>query len=160
MYRRKRERKTNYAKRLKLLMSRKKRLVVRFSNKKILAQVVEFTPNGDKVLTAVDSSALKKLGWTYSGKNIPAAYLTGLLLGKKALAEGHKEAILDIGDRLSLHKGKVFAFLKGVLDSEMEVSHGSDDIFPDEERLTGKHIKDHAEKMTETFEQVKLKIKG
>ena len=55
-YRRKRENKTNYLKRLKLLISRKGRLVVRFTNKRVLAQLVEFTSKGDKVLVGVDSS--------------------------------------------------------------------------------------------------------
>ena len=78
-YRRKRENKTNYLKRLKLLLSRKGRLVVRFTNRKVVAQLVEFTPKGDKVLVATDSFALRKLGWQYSCKNLPAAYLTGFL---------------------------------------------------------------------------------
>ena len=40
LYRRKREKKTNYAKRLTLLLSRKARLVVRFTNQRVIAQLV------------------------------------------------------------------------------------------------------------------------
>jgi len=143
LYRRKRERKTNYTRRLKMLVSRKSRLVVRFTNKKVIAQIISFTPIGDKVLVGVDSSALKELGWNYSGKSFPASYLTGLLLGKKAIAAGQKDAILDSGFRTARRRGKIFAFLKGVLDAGLEVPH-SEDIFPSEERISGKHIVDYA----------------
>src|SRR3989339_1254099 len=101
-YRRKREGKTNYPKRLHLLLSSKPRVVVRFSKKKIVAQIVEFTPRGDIVRIGVDSSALRQKGWTYSLSNLPAAYLIGLLFGKEAVKKGHKECILDVGLRTPL----------------------------------------------------------
>ncbi|HLD00449.1 MAG TPA: 50S ribosomal protein L18 [Candidatus Nanoarchaeia archaeon] len=145
-FRRKREYVTNYKKRLKLLLSRKLRIVVRMTNSKIIAQLVNFSPAGDKVVLGIDSSALAKLGWNYSLKNTPAAYLTGLLLGKKALGQGHKEAILDTGSREPQKKGKIYAFLKGMLDSGLEVPSG-EDIFPPEERITGEHIKGYAKKL-------------
>ena len=84
-YRRKREQRTNYNKRRRLLLSQGNRLVVRFTGSKIIAQVVSFTPLGDKVLVGVDSSSLAKQGWNYSLKNTPAAYLTGFMLGKTAV---------------------------------------------------------------------------
>ena len=152
LYRRKRERKTRYSKRLKLLLSGKLRLVVRITNQKVIAQLVEFTPQGDKVIVGVDSFALKKLGWNYSGNNFPAAYLTGLLLGKKALEKEIKEAILDTGFKAPLKKGKFYAFLKGVLDSGFEVPHGTEEVFPDEERISGKHIEVYATKLKENKE--------
>ena len=71
LYRRKREGKTNYAKRLKLLISGKPRLVVRITNTKIIGQVVEFTGAGDKILAGADSYSLKKLGWKTGLKNVP-----------------------------------------------------------------------------------------
>ena len=92
LYRRRREGKTNYLKRRKSLLGRELRLVVRTTNQKIIAQIVSFENKGDRILAAVDSSVLKKLGWNYSGKNIPAAYLTGLLLGRKAIKKGIKKA--------------------------------------------------------------------
>jgi large subunit ribosomal protein L18 len=151
LYRRKREKRTNYAKRLKLLLSKKSRLVVRITNQRLIAQIVDFDAKGDKVVAAVDSFALKKLGWVYSCKNFPAAYLTGLLLGKKALEKGHKEAILDTGFHFVLKKGKIYSFLKGVLDSGLEIPSNKE-IIPDDERIKGKHIKDYAEKIKENKE--------
>jgi large subunit ribosomal protein L18 len=146
LYRRKREKKTNYPKRLRLLLSRKKRLVVRLTNQRIYAQLVEFNVKGDKVLVGVDSSSLKKFGWNYSCKNVPAAYLTGLMLGREAVKKGHKQAILDTGLKSPLHRSKIFAFLKGALDAGMEIPCGSDDVFP-VDRLNGEHIKQFADKI-------------
>src|SRR3989344_2841425 len=108
-FRRKREQKTNYTKRLYLLMSRKPRVVVRLTNTRVIAQVVRHAPTGDLVVVGVDSAALTKFGWNYSGKNLPAAYLTGLLLAKLALKKGITEAILDAGFRYPHPAGKVYA---------------------------------------------------
>ena len=145
LYRRKREQKTNYRKRLRLLESGKLRLTFRTSNTKFLAQVVSFDTSGDKIIVGVDSSALKKNGWNYSSKNFPAAYLTGLLLAQKAKRNGVKEElILDTGLESPSQKGKTFAFLKGVLDGGLEVRHGSEDIFPEEEKMSGIAILDYA----------------
>jgi len=140
LFRRKREQKTDYHNRLKLLLSKQLRLVVRFTNSRVIAQVIEFNTKGDKVLVATDSSALKKMGWTYSGKNFPAAYLTGLLLGKLAHIKGLKQAILDTGLKSPLQKGKSYAFLKGVVDGGLNVPHGEKDIFPSQEQISGKNI--------------------
>ena len=65
-FRRRREGKTNYKKRLKLLLSKKPRLVVRKSLKYIRAQIVEFDKKGDKTLASAFSRELKKLGWKYA----------------------------------------------------------------------------------------------
>ena len=157
LYRRKRERKTNYTKRLHLLLSNKVRLVVRISNHRLVGQLVEFTPQGDKVLVGTDSFALKKLGWKYSCKNFPAAYLTGLLLGKKAQENGLKNAILDTGFTSPLKQGKIYAFLKGVVDSGLEVPH-DESIFPDEKRLAGEHIKAYALTLKDNKEVYELRF--
>lgn len=158
LYRRKREQKTNYKKRLHLLLSKTPRVVVRFTNTRVIAQLVEFTPAGDRVLVGLDSTALKKQGWTHSLKNSPAAYLTGLLFGKTALGKGQKEGILDTGFRTPLHKGKTYAFLKGVLDSGFEVPHGGEEVFPHEDRIQGKHIENL--KNGSSVEDIKQKILG
>jgi large subunit ribosomal protein L18 len=144
LFRRKREKKTNYAKRLSLLLSRKNRLVVRFTNQRIIAQLVSFTTTGDKVLLGLDSFALKKEGWKHSCKNIPAAYLMGLYFGKVALKNNLEEAIIDTGFKTPQQKGKLYAFLKGAIDSGMKIPHGDESIFPDDARLSGEHIKNHA----------------
>lgn len=147
LFRRKREQKTDYQNRLKLLLSKQLRLVVRFTNSRIIAQVVEFQMQGDKVLVASDSSTLKKIGWNYSLKNFPAAYLTGLLLGKKAQQRGIKQAILDPGTKAPLRKSKVYAFLKGVVDSGLPVPYGDKEIFPSEDHISGKKISDYAHQL-------------
>ena len=157
LYRRKREKKTNYNKRLHLLLADKLRLVVRVTNNRIIGQVIEFTPQGDKAIVGVDSFTLKKLGWKYSCKNFPAAYLTGLLLGQKAQEKGLKEAILDTGFTSPLKKGKIYAFLKGIIDGGLNVPH-DETILPDEKRLTGEHIKDYALALKENKEVYGLRF--
>ena len=84
----------------------------------------------------------------YSCKNLPAAYLTGLSLGRKALAAGTNEAILDTGLVSPLLRGKIFAFLKGAVDSGLKVAH-SEDTYPSEERISGQHVKDYAIQLKE-----------
>ena len=148
-YRRRRENRTNYNKRLRLLLAHKPRLVVRISNQRIITQIVEFTGKGDKITCALDSSILTKNGWHYSSKNIPAAYLTGYAIAKKATAAGIKEAILDTGLLAPLPKSKIMAFLKGTIDGGLEIPHGNESIFPDPERISGKHIQTYAEQLKE-----------
>ena len=53
-FRRRREGKTDYRKRLKLLLSRKPRLVVRKSLNNIIAQIVEYDEKGDRVVVSGD----------------------------------------------------------------------------------------------------------
>ena len=59
-FRRKKQGKTNYKKRLALLKSGKLRLVVRKSNKHMLAQIVKYGDKGDEVLKSVTSKDLLK----------------------------------------------------------------------------------------------------
>ena len=108
-YHRKKSGKTNYKKRLRLLLSEKLRLIIRRSNKNVLGQIVQYHPDGDKVLLTTTSQELTKLGWNYSRKNLPASYLTGLLLGKKAQEKKVKEAILDLGLQTSIGGGRLYA---------------------------------------------------
>ncbi|MBR9682977.1 50S ribosomal protein L18 [Candidatus Woesearchaeota archaeon] len=158
-YKRKRTGKTDYKKRLHLLLAKKPRLIVRTSNQKIMTQLAEFKTTGDIILLGVDSSALKKMGWTFSCKNLPAAYLTGYLLGKKALQKDIKEAILDIGFKSPLKGNKIYACLKGALDAGLDIPH-SEEIFPSEDRISGKHIPNQTAKITETFEKIKKQIES
>ncbi len=153
-FRRKREQKTDYRKRLNLLKSGIPRLVIRKSNKYIQIQVVEFNLKGDKILCSYNSKNLTKLGWKHSCKNLPAAYLSGLALGKLAL-EKTKKAIADFGLQKPLKGNNVlYAALKGVIDAGLDVP-ASDDIFPDQDHLTGKHIN---EKITQDFNTIKSKL--
>jgi large subunit ribosomal protein L18 len=154
-YKRKRTGKTNYRKRLALLKGRKSRLVVRVTNKNVISQLVDFDKKGDRVLAQVNSRELLKHGWKFSRKNLPAAYLTGFLLGKKASAKV-KEAVLDSGLHTSVKGSRVYACLKGVLDAGINVPHDPE-ILPTPERLSGKHIKDGV-KIVELFNKIKSKL--
>ena len=92
-FKRRRLGKTDYQQRLQLLTSQKPRLVVRKSLNYISAQIVQFDLKGDKTLLSANSRALKKLGWNFSCDNLPAAYLTGLALGKIAKQNKMEEEI-------------------------------------------------------------------
>ena len=140
-YRRKREGKTNYKKRLKLLLSKKPRLIIRKTNKQIILQIAEYTPRGDKIVCGVNSNILKKAGWGYSCNNLPACYLAGLFLGKRAVAKKVNYAILDTGLQTLVPGSRLYAALKGVLDAGLKVP-APHKVFPSVERLSGKHISD------------------
>jgi len=154
-FRRKREGKTNYGKRLKLLSANKPRLVVRVTGKQLIVQIIEYQPKGDLVLMGLMSSALEKMGWKGSKKNLPAAYLAGYLLAKEAGKKKIKEAILDIGLRPSVKGGRVYACVAGALEGGLKINCAKE-ILPKQERIHGKHIKPEIEAM---FKAVKEKIK-
>jgi large subunit ribosomal protein L18 len=102
-------------------------------------QIAEYRPTGDKILCAVNSSALKKLGWDYSCNNTPASYLTGLLLGKKALAMKINSPVPDLGLQTTMPGSRLYAAIKGVIDAGVNIN-ASEEIFPSKERLGGEHI--------------------
>lgn len=92
--RRRREGRTDYRQRTKLITqdknkyaSHKYRLVVRFSNKYVLCQIVYAEIDGDKVLCSASSKELAKHGLTVGLKNYAAAYCTGLLLARRLLQQ-------------------------------------------------------------------------
>ncbi len=139
-YRRKREGRTNYRKRLKLLTSNNLRLIIRKSLKNISSQLVEYDVNGDKVILGTSSNELKKkYDWKLSKSNIPAAYLTGLLLGTKAKKKGIKKAILDLGLNASAKGGRIYALLKGASDAGLEIPH-SKEMLPSDDSIKGANI--------------------
>jgi large subunit ribosomal protein L18 len=123
-----------------MLVSRTPRLVVRMTNKKIITQLVDYAPQGDKVLLTVTSADLKKSGWNYSTKNIPAAYLTGMLLARRALAKKVNRAIADIGFHTPIKGARIYAVLKGAIDGKLDVPC-DESVFPTPDRLKGEHIK-------------------
>ena len=143
--RRRKEGKTDYKSRLSLLKSGKQRLVVRLSNRYVVGQIVSSEIAQDKVIYSANSKELLQKGWPESDKgrlkNLSAAYLTGFLLGKKT--EGIQEVILDIGLRRNIKKSRIYAFLKGFMDSGIQVNH-DEKVLPEEEmiasRETGKLI--------------------
>jgi large subunit ribosomal protein L18 len=149
-WRRRREGKTNYYKRVKLLKSGKPRLVVRRTLNYIIAQVVEARIEGDRVIAAAHSRELSKLyGWKGGGKNTCAAYLTGLLVGYRALLKGVREAVLDIGLAKPSRGSRVFAVLKGALDAGLKVPH-SPEILPSDDRIKCEHIASWARELVES----------
>jgi len=152
--RRKREGKTNYKKRLRLLLSHKPRLVIRPSLRNMAVQIITYAPQGDSVVAAATARELEPLGWKGHKGNIPSAYLTGLLLGTKAKGKGVKEAILDLGLKSPTKGSRVFACLKGAIDAGLTIPHG-EDIFPSPERIAGKDIAAYAELLKENKERFK-----
>ena len=147
-YRRRREGKTDYKLRKKLIISKMPRLVVRKTNKHIITQLVEATVIGDIVITSAHSQELrKKYGWLGDLNNLPAAYLTGLLCGLRAADKGVKKAILDIGLYTPSRGAAVFAAMKGFVDAGVEVPH-NESILPDESRIRGEHIAKYAEMLS------------
>ena len=145
-YRRRREGRTDYKLRRSLVRSGKPRAVVRLTNKYVLVQVSESDAKGDVVKASASSKELAKLGWKGGAGNLPAAYLTGLLAARRAVARGVKEAVLDIGLRGPTKGSKVFAALKGLADSGLNVPH-SDDPIPPVERISGAHISRYAKSL-------------
>lgn len=145
-FRRRREQKTDYKNRLTLLKSGKPRLVVRKSLQNVYAQIIEYHPEGDKVLLSANSLELKKMGLIYGG-NVPSAYLVGYLMAKKA--EKNKlngETIIDLGFNPAIKNTRIFAVIKGALDGGLNlvVSDKINKKLPSEEKLTGKEISQHA----------------
>jgi len=153
-FRRRREGKTNYKKRLKLLLSEKPRLVYRKTLKYIIGQIINFDKKGDVTLIGITSKILRKYGWKFACDNTPASYLTGYLLGKMALSKGIKEAVLDIGLYTSTKGGRMYAFAKGAIDAGLNVPC-NEDMFPGEERIKGLHIN---EEVAKNFDEVKKNI--
>jgi len=152
-YRRKREGKTNYKKRIGLVTSKRTRLVIRKTLSKIIAQLIDFKLEGDIVKLGVTSDELTKLGWKGSVKNIPATYMTGYLIGKRAQKNKINSAILDIGLNTSIPGVRIYAALKGAIDSGLKIE-ASEEIFPSEDRINGKHIQNFGNNL----EDIKKKI--
>jgi len=91
-YKRRRQGKTDYFARKKLTTQAKNkynapkyRLVVRFTNKDIICQIVTSELGGDKVFMAAYAHELKRYGINHGLTNWSAAYATGLLLARRTL---------------------------------------------------------------------------
>ncbi|WP_297072911.1 50S ribosomal protein L18 [Thermococcus sp.] len=153
-FRRRREGKTNYHKRLKLLKSKKPRLVVRKSLNHHIAQIIVYDPKGDRTIVSAHTRELiRDFGWKGHTGNTPSAYLLGLLIGYKAKQAGVEEAILDIGLHPPTRGSSVFAVLKGAVDAGLNVPH-SEEIFPEDYRIRGEHIAEYAKALKEEDESL------
>src|SRR3972149_4943674 len=158
MKRRREENKTDYAKRMKLLKGGDSRIVFRKTNRYIIAQYVSSSEAQDKAEIGITSKNFVEYGWPKnfeaSLKSIPAAYLTGFLIGKKIGTKKKDKVIIDIGMQRNLHKSRVFGFLKGLKDSGLNINCDEKN-FPTEDRIKGKHLK---EDFSKVFDEVKSKI--
>lgn len=142
--RRRREKITDYRHRLRIIKSGLPRLVVRRTNRYIIAQIIQPKASGDRCITTVTSGKLAAYGWRGGHKNIPAAYLTGLLAGRLAREAGVDKAVVDLGLHRPVAGSKLFAVVKGALEAGLSIPF-SEDVFPPEERLRGEHIRRYFE---------------
>lgn len=137
----------------------KYRLVVRFTNRDIVAQIVTSEITGDKVFCAAYAHELKRYGIKHGLTNWAAAYCTGLLIARRALSKlgldehftGIEEAdgeyklteaaeidgeqrrpfkcYLDVGLARTSTGARVFGAMKGASDGGILVPH-SENRFP------------------------------
>ena len=155
---RRKQNKTDYARRINLLKGGSPRIVFRKTNRYIIAEYVTSKEAQDKVELGITSKVLLGYGWPkeFQGslKSIPATYLTGFLLGKDIIKKKLIMPIIDIGMARSLPKNKVFGFLKGLKDSGLDIKT-NEEYHPEENRIKGKHLKNDFSKI---FDGIKLKI--
>jgi len=130
--------------------SPKYRLVARFTNADVVAQIIYSKIVGDVVLCAAYAHELPRYGIPVGLTNYSAAYATGLLLARRLLAklglgekyQGNNEingqdfnvtpladgpkpfkALLDVGLARTTTGAKVFAVLKGATDGGLDIPH-------------------------------------
>jgi large subunit ribosomal protein L18 len=154
-FRRRREGKTDYRVRLRLLRSGEPRAVVRFSGRRVRVSIVRYDPVGDRVVAAAESAELGRLGFPATSlASTPAAYLTAYLAGLRSKSAGEESAVLDTGIRHPTQGGRLSAALKGLLDSGLEVPHGEGG-FPSADRLNGAHL---PKPLPQPLEAYKMKL--
>jgi large subunit ribosomal protein L5e len=156
-FRRRREGKTDYYARKRLVVQEKNkyntpkyRLVVRFTQKDIICQIVHAEIKGDIVHTAAYAHELPRFGVKVGLTNYAAAYCTGLLLARRHLKSLKLDGIyagqtnvdgqvfnvepkdgqpspfrcvLDIGLKRTTTGAKIFAALKGAVDGGLDIPH-------------------------------------
>ncbi|HLC77885.1 MAG TPA: 50S ribosomal protein L18 [Candidatus Nanoarchaeia archaeon] len=142
--RRRREGKTDYAIRIKLLKSEKPRLVFRKTNKYLVVQYLESKEAKDSIKIGMTSSALIRYGWPKKAqgslKSLPACYLMGILFGKTIVSKKLESPIVDFGMYRVLSKSRLQGFVKGLVDSGLNINY-NEEFFPSEERIEGGHLK-------------------
>ncbi|MFX1410152.1 MAG: 50S ribosomal protein L18 [Promethearchaeota archaeon] len=157
-FRRRAQGKTDYQKRLKLLKSRKLRVVIRASNNHIIIQIIQSKLGGDKVLVSAHSKELSlNYGWIANTGNIPASYLTGYLAGLRAKNKNIDMGVFDLG--VFYHRNRILAACKGIIDAGMNIPYRKE-FFPEslEEKVKGFHIENYAKLLKredpEKYEQI------
>jgi len=162
-FKRRRQGKTDYYARKRLTVQDKNkyntpkyRLIVRFTNKDIVAQFAYSRIEGDVVVCAAYAHELPKYGIQVGLTNYAAAYATGLLLARRHLKklgldstyqgvekatgvdynpeqEGDNpnpfSAVLDIGLARTSTGAKLFAVMKGATDGGVNVPHSETRFF-------------------------------
>jgi large subunit ribosomal protein L5e len=165
-YKRRRSGKTDYYARKRLITQAKNkynapkyRLVVRFTNRDIVMQIISAEISGDKVFVSAYSHELKAYGLEHGLTNWAAAYCTGLLIARRALkklgldedfvgveeadgeytlteaAEGDEgsrrpfKVFLDVGLARTSTGARIFGAMKGASDGGVFIPH-SENRFP------------------------------
>jgi len=162
-YRRRREGKTDYQARRKMVKqakykynAKKYRLIVRFTNAKVICQIAYATIQGDVIICQANSAELPKYGVPVGFKNYAAAYCTGLLVARRVLKKfelddmfkGKEEAdgedyhiedeendrrpfkcILDVGLQRTCVGHRMWGALKGAVDGGLHIPHNNK-LFP------------------------------
>jgi len=103
-------------------------------------QFVKYEFKGDKTLVEEISRNIRKHGWKAHRGSMPAAYLTGLLAGKKALQKGIDDCIVDIGLHAT-NSSVLYAAVKGVIDSGVRVPLG---FALEDGKIKGTHVAEYA----------------
>jgi len=149
-YRRRRENRTNYEKRLGQIKADAPRLVVRTSNKGIRVQFVAFEQGGDRTRAQAVSDELSEMGWLPQS-NTPTAYLVGLLAGKRAKKAKIGGFHVDIGIHTP-SKGRIlFAAAMGAKAAGLEATiPEGEDAMVSESRIKGEHISTYAKELKST----------
>jgi len=130
----------------------KYRLIVRTTNKDVVAQIAYSRMQGDIIVCAAYSHELPRYGLKVGLKNYAAHYCTGLLLARRVLqkfkmdklypgqveADGEEFCVepvddgprpfrcfLDVGLTRTTTGNKVFGALKGALDGGLDIPHSN-----------------------------------
>lgn len=120
-----------------MLMSNREFVTVKISNENTLVQIHKPEFIGDVVIASAHSRFLINKGWKGSRKNIPAAYLTGYLAGKKSIIRGTSNAILYSGT--DKYTQRMAAALKGLIDAGLQIP-ADHKTFPSKQRINGAHL--------------------
>ena len=152
-----REDKTNYRKRSAILIGRHLFITVRISDQNVAAQVLRPTPTGDIVIASAHSRELAELGWKGAFNNLPACYLTGMLLGKKAIQKEVDAGVLYIGK--NHFTSRVGACMKGIVDAGVSMPV-SEESLPDEDRISGHHIAEYSHTLKEDEKEYNSRFSG
>ena len=122
-------------------------------------QLIKAEPAGDEVMVSAKSSELRALGWRAPCGNMPAAYLTGLLMGTRAKAKGVSHAIVDIGLNARCPGSRIFAAAKGAVDGGLTIPIEKKAL-PSEDRLHGNHIVSYSKLVSTQPEAYKKRFSG